>query len=114
MDGYIIHALSFGWFHLLQKLTSVSVLSEDSFDDTFKRVQQYQVYVAYGQNPLGNNVGATARIKHEALPGTLYSFNREEQSIKLVSFYPAQILEGNPDPQIQHSHSEIEVISMKP
>ncbi len=114
VDGYIIHALSFGWFHLLQKLTSVSVLSEDPFDETFDRVQQYQVYVAYVQNPLGNNVGATARIRHEVLPGTLYSFNREEQSIKLVSFYPARILEGDPYPQIQHSHSEIEVISMKP
>ncbi len=114
VDGYIIHALSFGWFYLLQKLTSVSVLSEDSFDETFERVQQYQVYVAYGQNPLDNKVGATARIRHEVLPGTLYSFNRKEQSIKIVSFNPAQILEGNPDPQIQHSHSEIEVISIKP
>lgn len=114
VDGYIIHALSFGWFHLLQKLTSVSVLSEDPFNETFERVQQYQVYLAYGQNPLGNNIGATARIRHEVLPGTLYSFNREEQSIKLVSFHPAQILEGNPDPLIQHSHSEIEVISMNP
>lgn len=114
VDGYVIHALSFGWFHLLQALTSVSVLSEDPFNDTFDRVQQYQVYIAYGQNPIGNNVGATSRIRHEVLPGTLYSFSRKEHSLKLVSFYPARILEGDPYPQIQHSRSEIEVIALGP
>lgn len=113
LDGYIIHALSFGWFYAMQKLTSVSLLSGDPFDETFDRVQQYQTFIAYAQNPLDNKVGATAKIRHEVLPGTLYSLNPQEQSLKLVSFYPARILKGDLNPQIQHSHSEIEVISFK-
>ena len=113
VDGCIVHALSFGWFHLLEQLMSISVLSSDPFKKIFDRVQQYQVYVAYAQNPLGNNMGAEARIRHEVMPGTLYSFNREEQCIKLVSFYPTRILEGDSYPQIQHSHREIETISLK-
>jgi hypothetical protein len=31
---------------------------------------------------------------------------------KVVSFYPARILEADPYLQIQHSHSEIELISL--
>jgi len=112
-DGYIVHALSFGWFNSQGVLMPVSVLSGDPFDGIFERVRQYQVNIAYYQNPLGNDVGATARIKHEVLPGTLYSLNTTEQSIKVVSFYPARILEANPYPQIQHSHSEIELISLQ-
>lgn len=47
VDGCIVHALSFGWFHLLEQLMSISVLSSDPFNKIFDRVQQYQVYVAY-------------------------------------------------------------------
>ena len=33
VDGFIVHALSFGWFYLLQRLSPVSVLSEDPFEE---------------------------------------------------------------------------------
>ena len=112
VDGYIVHALSFGWFNSLQKLTSLSILSEDPCEEIIDRVQQYQTYLAYAQNPLGNNINATSRILHEVLPGTLYSFDRKACSLKIVSFHPAKILKGSPHPQIVHSRSEIETISL--
>ncbi len=110
VDGYVVHALSFGWFYPLKGLSPISALSEDPFEEVFARVQQYQIYLSYAQNPLNNPVNAPARILHAVLPGTLYSFDRKASSLQIVTFQQAKVLEGDPDPKIQHAHSEIEII----
>ncbi len=110
IDSFIIHALGFGWFCSSEKLTPIIVLSQDPFDKTFSSVKQYQEFLAYAQNPLDNNVGATPRIKHEVLPGAFYSFDKVKESIKIVTFNPSRILKRDPGLQIESSHIEIEEV----
>ena len=39
-------------------------------------------------------------------------FDCKANSLQIVTFQPAKVLEGDPDPKIQHTHSEIEIISL--
>lgn len=111
VDGYIVHTLSFGWFCPRKNLHPISILTEDPFDEVFARVQQYQAFLAYAQNPiLPNDISIAPRILHELQPGTLFALDRDSRSIKCVTFYPAKIITDGGNIQIQHSSSNIQEI----
>lgn len=106
IDGYIVHALSMGWFHRGKALIPVFALTEDPFDEVLARVQQYQAVLAYYQNPLCSPLGATQRIK-EVFPGTLFQFNRTTSILKMATFSPAKVIQSDGQLSIQcHYHPE--------
>ena len=113
IDGYIVHALSFGWFDRFGNLSPILALSEDPFDTIFDRVQQYQTYLAYAQNPLNDPNDAPIQIAYELQPGTLYTFNRQDNELRTVSFQSAKIFKKNNNLGIQHTHSEIAKLSLE-
>jgi len=112
VDGYIVHALSYGWFYSSKSLVSVSVLTEDPFEEVLARVRQYQAFLAYAQDPISPNGDLIpARIFHMLQPGTLYVLDRETHSLKCVTFHTTIMKKDGILPSIVHSQSEVKEIN---
>jgi hypothetical protein len=108
VDGQIIHALSFGWYQSPKKLSQVAVMTSDPFDKVISRVQQYQSYLAYCQNPVSPfKKNTPPRIQHTLKPGILYHLNMAERLIRCVEFEPAKLILNNDLVQIQATYSDV-------
>lgn len=108
VDGQIIHALSFGWYQSAKKLSQVAVMTSDPFDKVISRVQQYQSFLAYSQNPVSlfkKNI--PPRVQHTLKPGILYHLNMAERLIRCVEFEPAKVIVNNDLVEIQATYSDV-------
>ncbi len=96
VDGYVVHAVSMGWFHRKKMLTPVFALTEDPYDDTLQRILQYQAVLAYYHDPKVSPLPVSQRID-ELCPGTLFHFNRSTLLLKIATFRSAEVLQTGAD-----------------
>jgi|GEM_PF-4514632 len=96
VDGYVVHAVSMGWFHRKQQLTPVFALTEDPYEDTMQRILQYQAVLAYYKDPKVSPLGVKKRIE-KVCPGTLFHFDRTTRVLKIAIFCPAEVLQTGTD-----------------
>ena len=93
LDSYFIHFLTFGWFNYETCLSSVLGITFDPYDVIVARVQQYQAFLAYEQNPAQNNTHERTPVLHVPKPGILYVVDEKENQVKCLILQQAEIQE---------------------
>lgn len=114
VDGQIIHALSFGWYRSTKKLEQIAVLTSDPLKKVISRVQQYQAYLAYCQEPVSpTKTNISPRILHPLKPGVLYHLDMPNRLIQCVAFEPGKVIINGNQVQIQTKYSDITELRLK-
>ena len=88
LDSYLIHWTTFGWFNPQGNLSSILSLTEDPYKDIIARIQQYQIYLAYEQNPIKNPIYENTPILFSPMPGAIYVHD-EKDHLKYINIRPS-------------------------
>lgn len=89
LDSYLIHWTTFGWFNYQGNLSSILGLTNDPYKVVIARIKQYQIYLAYEQNPIKAHNYENTPIFFAPTPGAIYVIDDEKKYLKYINILPS-------------------------